>query len=483
MTWDRESWYDASYEGKRSEVVFEQVARLEQDQSDAMERMARLYWLYDPEAENSGDTTGTTRSRAQQVVQNLIASNVDTVCAIVTATDIRPRILTDDADWSLQRKAEHCSWYGEALGKKLELHAKCAEAFRLGGAIKGIGLVQVDLDRRGQIFSEMVHPDDIIVSRDESHYGYVFQMHRAKVVDARKLAAEYPDFKEEITHARGGGRIQRNWPDYRPVGKEQVAVIESYNPDNPENVRNGTADRYMHEVYALGKPARREGAVFGNWEITDEWPSREFCERSAWGVDFGFSMDPTTLVAAKVHGRTLFLREYIYETGLLVAPPDTAKHTPSLIGRMREMLPAFHPDDWIYCDSAQPESIRQLQIAGFHTQAVKKGPGSIIAGIQRLKRFQIKIHRGSVNLQREFRMHSWRKRPDGTYADEPEDRYNHAIDACRYASVEFKITNNADPIYIAPEDQLADLVHKLRARHDATRRRLNGEIEEGAIRI
>jgi phage terminase large subunit len=277
--------------------------------------------------------------------------------------------------------------------------------------------------------------------------------------------------------------VHTTYKDNPHLSPNQIRVIESYNPDVPENVLNGTADKYMHEVYALGRPARREGAVFGNWEITDEWPGREFCERSSWGIDFGFTMDPSTLIAAKVHGRMLYLREYIYEHGLLVAPPDTAKETPSLIGRMRDMIGCFHPSDWIYCDSAQPESIRQLQIAGFHVQAVKKGPGSVLAGIQRMKRFQIKVHRGSTNLQREFRMYSWRRRPDGSYADEPEDKFNHCIDAARYSSTEFKITNNSDPIYVPEQDRMALLMEQLRARHSRTIEKLQGRLAEDEIRI
>ncbi len=304
MSWDREPWHKAD-KGKVSDVVFEQVSKLEQDQSEAMERMARLYWLYDPEAENSGDNTGTMRSKAQQVVQNLIASNVDTVCAIVTATDIRPRILTDDADWSLQRKAEHCSWYGEALGRKLELHTKCAEAFRLGGAIKGIGLVQVDIDRRGEIFSEMVLPDDIIVSRDEAHYGYVYQMHRAKVVDARKLISEYPEHKEEIQAAAGGGRMQRNWPDYRPVGKEQVAVLESW------VLPVGTKGE---EGYV---PGRHTVVISGADLLDDEWewsffPFAEF----RWAVRarqwHGISL------AERIAGMQKVLTKYHWQMDLLI---------------------------------------------------------------------------------------------------------------------------------------------------------------------
>lgn len=299
---DRDPWHQAE-KGKVSDAVFQQVSQMEQDQSDAMERMARLYWLYDPEAENAGSNTG--RTKAQQVVQNLIATNVDTVCAIVTATDIRPRVLTDDADWSLQRKAEHCSWYGEALGKKLQLHAKCAEAFRLGGAIKGIGLLQVDNNRQGETFAEMVHPDDVIVSRDEAHYGPVLQMHRAKVVDVRKLCAEYPEKAEEIRANKGTARLQRNWPDYRPVSQEQVAVIESWVlPVGKKGEEGYEVGR--HTVCISGEDLLDE-----EWE----WPFFPFAE-FRWAVRarqwHGISL------AERIAGMQRVLTKYHWQMDLLI---------------------------------------------------------------------------------------------------------------------------------------------------------------------
>ncbi len=253
---EKDPWFEMDRE-KLPEAVFQQVSQLEREQGDAMERMARLYWLYDPEAEIS--SVGSVSRRQAQVVQNFIATNVDTVSALVTATEIRPRILTDDADWSIQRKAEHLSWYGEALGKKLELHSKCAEGFRLGGAIRGVGLVRVDLDAHRQIFARMVLPDDIIVSRDEAFYGPILQMHQADVVHFRQLLAEHPDAAEAIKNARGGGKLQRHWPDYRQVGRDQVATLESW----------------VLPVGVKGEPGYKVGrhvkVMYGRTLVDEEW--------------------------------------------------------------------------------------------------------------------------------------------------------------------------------------------------------------------
>ena len=220
--YEKDPWFEMD-KGKVHDAVFQQVSILEREQGDAMERMARLYNLYDPEAEGE-----VFSKRQAQVVQNFIATNVDTASAIITTTDIRPRILTDDADWSIQRKAEHLSWYGEALGKQLELHKKCADGFQYGAAIKSVGLVKVNIDQHGQIVAKTVQPDDIVVSKDEAFYGSVLQMHQADVVHYRQLLAEYPKAAERVKDARGAGKLQRHWPDYRPVGRDHVATWESF---------------------------------------------------------------------------------------------------------------------------------------------------------------------------------------------------------------------------------------------------------------
>jgi phage terminase large subunit len=63
---------------------------------------------------------------------------------------------------------------------------------------------------------------------------------------------------------------------------------------------------------------------------------------------------------------------------------------------------------------------------------VQKGAGSIIAGIQKLKEFEIYVTKRSYNLQRELRNYIWAKDKDGRYINEPEDHDNHCVDAARY---------------------------------------------------
>ena len=302
MNFEKDPWFE-SEKGKVHQAVFEQVSILEREQGDAMERMAKLYWLYDPESE--GASASEVARRQARVVQNFIATNVDTVAALVTANDLRPRILTDDADWSIQRKAEHLSWYGEALGKKLELHSKCAEGFRLGGAIRGVGLVKVDLDAHDQIVATMVLPDDIIVSKDEANYGPLLQMHQASVVHYRKLLADHPDAAEHVKNARGGGKLQRHWPDYRQVGKDHIAVLESW--VLPVGVKGELG-------YKVGRHTK---TMYGHDLIDEEWewpwfPFAEFRWAARARQWHGISL------AERIQGHQRMANKYNWQMDLLI---------------------------------------------------------------------------------------------------------------------------------------------------------------------
>ena len=72
-----------------------------------------------------------------------------------------------------------------------------------------------------------------------------------------------------------------------------IRKIKSYEP-TPENIKNGTADNYMWEVYGLGNKAKLQGVIFVNWDIVEGIP--DGARFLGYGLDFGFRNDPTALV-------------------------------------------------------------------------------------------------------------------------------------------------------------------------------------------
>ena len=219
------------------------------------------------------------------------------------------------------------------------------------------------------------------------------------------------------------------------LSKEQVSEIESYDPTNPENVENGTADAWTWDVYGLGKRGKVKGAIFTLWENWyGAFPDRDLCQRWGYGLDFGFSLDPTALIECALFQDILYVREIVYKDNLLVTKNMTRPDEPSLENLLEQNR--IDKDAKIYADCAAPGSITDLRMSGYNVIACEKGPDSILQGINLLKRRKIRIV--GRNIHHEFEHYKWKEKPmglqDGSnkYDRKPVDKFNHAIDAIRY---------------------------------------------------
>jgi phage terminase large subunit len=91
----------------------------------------------------------------------------------------------------------------------------------------------------------------------------------------------------------------------------------------------------------------------------------------------------------------------------------------------------FDRTDYLYCDSSRPEIIEDLKRKRINAKPVIKN--TILHGIDLIKRHEVYIHEGSQNIIDEFQNYKWKTDKDGRILDVPEDKWNHAIDAIRYA--------------------------------------------------
>ncbi len=238
---------------------------------------------------------------------------------------------------------------------------------------------------------------------------------------------------------QGGDRVDYFHSTFRDnpfISPEARADIMSWRP-TPENILAGTADKWSWEVYGLGKRARREGAIFDNWLVLEDeqWPKELYAaQRDGHFVDFGFSQDPTAVGRAFLLNDRLYVREVVYETGLITTVNQSNPDKPSLELRLREAIECglFLPGLLMIGDAAAAEQLADLETSGFRVEACEKGAGSIQYGISLLKQFTIYVHRDSNNFQAEFENYAWKKLPDGKFSDEPEDKFNHLIDGLRY---------------------------------------------------
>jgi len=223
-------WYEAP-EGETSDKVFAYIAGLESAQSELYERFLKLAVLYDPH-DISGLEVSWDRGRGPmtQVSENFVATNVDSVNAVIAVTDVRARFMTDDADWGAQRLARHLEWYAEGLDKLLDGAEVCRRAFK-DASLKGTGLVKVYINSKDKICVERVMVDDIRVDEVECRVsGKPRQMHHVMVVPKEKLIAEFPEHEEQIGRAQGGssGSTWRQLVSYRQFERDDVLVVESW---------------------------------------------------------------------------------------------------------------------------------------------------------------------------------------------------------------------------------------------------------------
>jgi phage terminase large subunit len=172
-------------------------------------------------------------------------------------------------------------------------------------------------------------------------------------------------------------------------------------------------------VYGLGLVGSMDGVIFSNWQQVDSIP--EDAKLFSYGMDFGFTNDPTTLVAVYRYDNKLIIDELIYQTGLLNS--DIIRHCKGLEDKTV----------YITADSAEPKSIEEIKRAGIYIKAANKGKDSINHGIDILQQHDILITSKSVNLIKEFRNYTWDADKAGNKLNKPIDAYNHGIDALRYA--------------------------------------------------
>lgn len=171
-------------------------------------------------------------------------------------------------------------------------------------------------------------------------------------------------------------------------------------------------------VYVFGKVGKLEGVVFENWQTIKELPQE--AKLIGYGMDFGFSNDPTALVAAYKWNQKIILKELIYKTGLINS--DIHKIMETCVDK----------NFLIWADSADPKSISELQRYGWSIYGAKKGTDSINHGISIMQEYDILILEDSVNLINEFSRYSWKMDNTGKATNKPEDKNCHGIDGTRY---------------------------------------------------
>lgn len=174
-----------------------------------------------------------------------------------------------------------------------------------------------------------------------------------------------------------------------------------------------------YKVYGLGEIGSLQGVVFDNWGIVDSIP--EGAKLTGYGMDFGYTNDPTTLTAIYEFNNEYYFDELIYQTGLVN----------SEISNLCKAIPV-NRSIMIYADSSEPKSIQELRNLGLNITGAEKGRDSVNYGIQLMQVKRFNVTKKSVNLIKEFRAYTWATDKTGQKLNVPVDAFNHGIDGIRY---------------------------------------------------
>lgn len=182
----------------------------------------------------------------------------------------------------------------------------------------------------------------------------------------------------------------------------------------------------FNSLYQQEPKPSTEALVFPEWDVYDEEPDIQ----PIYGLDFGFSNDPTAIIQVKIHKQDMYLRELLYKKGLT---------TPDLDVEMNKILQKYSR---IAADSADPRTIEDLKRRGWRNIVPSvKGKDSIVNGINWIKGFNLHVHRNSHNLKNELMNYQWLMY-EGKPTNTPIDAQNHLIDPLRYSKVLHKQGSN-----------------------------------------
>tara|TARA_R110001606_G_scaffold349997_1_gene500049 strand:+ start:1907 stop:3112 length:1206 start_codon:yes stop_codon:yes gene_type:complete len=222
----------------------------------------------------------------------------------------------------------------------------------------------------------------------------------------------YTRFFEERGVQEGSNTTKENTTYIHTTYIDNIDNLSKSYIDQIDQMRKRRPEKYKQQM--LGSwMSKAEGVIFSNWTIG------EFKKTSVsvWGQDYGFAADPSTLVEVNIDraNKTIYLKECFYLPRLTTS-------------QIAELNQKHARDGLIVGDSAEPRLITELK-RHCNVKPSIKGQGSVTYGISLLQDYDLVIDPNSTNLIKELNNYRWLERKSNT----PIDKYNHLIDAVRYA--------------------------------------------------
>lgn len=218
--------------------------------------------------------------------------------------------------------------------------------------------------------------------------------------------------------------------DQKEYRDESLSILKTTYKDNRFLTKQdhkdleSERDKYRYNVYTLGNWGILGHVIFTNWRVEDLSVTLPEAQRTnhRFGLDFGYSVDPSALWVAHYdkQNRRIYVYDEIYQRGL--TNDKLAAEVKAKIGT-----------EYVVCDSAEPKSIAELQQYGVSAGAAAKGKDSVLHGIQWLQQQEIIIDKNCVNTKMEISTAHWQEDASGNAILKPNDTNDHLISAGRYA--------------------------------------------------
>ena len=223
----------------------------------------------------------------------------------------------------------------------------------------------------------------------------------------------YTRFFEDRGVQEGSNTTKENTTYIHTTYLDNIDNLSKSYIDQIDQMRSRRPEKYKQQMLGAWM-SKAEGVIFSNWTIG------EFKRHSVsvFGQDIGFAADPSVLIEVNIHTstKTIYLRECFYLERLTTS-------------QMVELNKKHANESLIIVDSSEPRLIHEMKAKGCNVKPSIKGQGSVTYGISLLQDYDLVVSPDSTNLIKELNNYRWLERKSNT----PIDKYNHLIDAVRYA--------------------------------------------------
>ena len=270
---------------------------------------------------------------------------------------------------------------------------------------------------------------------DEDVFDKINLSVRVKGKQNRVILIMNPTTKEHWVYKRwfqnenvlaGSNTVKGNVTYIHTTYKDNKNNLDASFLQDIYNMKRKRPDKYEHQILG-GWLNKAEGTIIRKWRVGDFIPTELTC----YGQDFGFSEDLTTLIKISIdkQARKVWVKEVYGKKGL---------NTSEIYQKNKAECGL----DLIICDNSEPRLINELKVLGMNIKPTIKKKGSILSGIALMQDYEIIVDRNSHGIIREINNYAWKDK-----GEVPMDKFNHFIDAIRYAMM-YLIQGKNSGVYV-----------------------------------